>query len=289
VQEINLYQLLKFYATKWFWILMFIIVGAGAGFVYNTYIQVPLYKSDATLLIIDDTGKAAKDPTLINNYIELIKSRRVLDAVVQKHPNTLTYEELTAATTATNEKDTEVIKVSVATKDAQISKDMAGDIVTSFQGEAKEIYEKDNVTVVDQANLPTEPYNVHHVMYLALATGAGFAFALIVLFFAYDFKQTRQTLQKERVGDEEKAKVTPESAKEEVKVQPTASTWQQTELPETDPIEAAFGPDENEDTTESDEQSKNPDEQKSLARRTMRKVASLTLHVPERSNSKKDD
>jgi capsular polysaccharide biosynthesis protein len=197
VQEINLYQLLKFYASKWPWIVVLTVVGALAGYTYNTYVQTPLYKSDATLLIIDDQGKATKDSTLINNYIELIKSRRVLEPVIANSNHVLTYDEFAAATTATTEKDTEVIKISVATKSAQTSKSLTDGLVASFQDQIKDIYDKDNVTVVDKANLPDAAFNVHLALYLGLAASGGFLLAVIILFFAYDFKLTKQAIQEE--------------------------------------------------------------------------------------------
>jgi capsular polysaccharide biosynthesis protein len=188
VQDINLYHLLKFYAKKWFWIVIFTAIGALAGFVYNTYIQVPLYKSDATLLLVStEDRKIGQDSTLINNYIELLKSRRVLEPVISKQGHALlSYDELVASTTAVNEKNTEVIKVSIASKDSRISKQLVDGVVTSFKKEIKDLYNLDNINIVDNANQSDEPYNVHTVMLITLTSTAGFLMSLILLFLAYD-------------------------------------------------------------------------------------------------------
>jgi capsular polysaccharide biosynthesis protein len=193
MQDINLYHLLKFYVKKWPFIIGLTAIGALAGFVYNTYIQVPLYKSDATLLLVNtDTTKVAQNTTLINNYIELLKSRRVLEPVLNDQNHVMSYEELAGAITATNDKGTEVIKVSVATKSADASKKLADGVVASFRDEVKNIYDLDNVSVVDNASQVAEPYNVHKELFIGLASSVGFFLSALILFFVYDLKASRQ-------------------------------------------------------------------------------------------------
>lgn len=187
VQDINLYQLLKFYVKKWYLLVIFAIIGGLAGYIYSTYIQTPLYKSDATLLLVStEERKIEKDTTLINNYIALIKSRRVLDPVISKLGHSISYDELVGSTTATNEKNTEVIKLNIASKDPEISKKLVEGVVVSFKEQVKELYKLDNINVVDNANKATQPYNVKTVILTVITSGAGFLLAVAFLFFAYD-------------------------------------------------------------------------------------------------------
>jgi protein tyrosine kinase modulator len=187
VQDINLYHLLKFYAKKWLWIVIFTTIGALAGFIYNTYIQVPLYKSDATLLLVStEDRKIGQDSTLINNYIELLKSRRVLEPALVRQGHVMSYNELAASTTATNEKNTEVIKLSIASKDPQMSKRLVDGVVASFKDEVKKLYKLDNINIVDNASQASAPYNVHTILFISLTTAAGFISSIILLFFIYD-------------------------------------------------------------------------------------------------------
>lgn len=193
MQDINLYHLLKFYVKKWPFIVGLTAIGALAGFVYNTYIQVPLYKSDATLLLVNtDSAKVAQNTTLINNYIELIKSRRVLEPVLNDQNHVMSYDELAGAITASNDKGTEVIKVSVASRNSDTSKKLADGVVSSFRDEVKNIYDLNNVSIVDNASRADKPYNVHNALFVALASAAGFFLSTIALFFVYDLKLSQQ-------------------------------------------------------------------------------------------------
>lgn len=193
MQDINLYQLLRFYVKKWKWIALLTIIGALAGFVYNSYIQVPLYKSDATLLLLQQgERKATQDTTLINNYIQLLKSRRVLEPVIEKQNNEISYEQLSSSITATNEKNTEVIKISIATDNSQMSKKLADGTVDSFKNEVKEIYNLDNIRIVDSASISNQAFNVNRPLFVALSTSVGLFLSIIVLFFIYDFKSGKK-------------------------------------------------------------------------------------------------
>ena len=207
MQEINLYQLLQYYAKKWVVIVAFTVIGLIAGLIYSFYLQTPLYKSDATLILIDPekTTSAAKDPTLINNYIELLKSRKVLEPVIDKLNLNKSYEQLAASITASSEKDTEVIKISVATEKADTSMMVADEAIASFKQEVNRLYDKDNVEIVDKANRPTEPYNVHAVVQVALTTAVGFVAALTLLFFVYDFSRAKPAAQSKEKPEKTKA------------------------------------------------------------------------------------
>lgn len=191
MQDINLYHLLKFYAKKWVYIAAFTVIGAAIGLVYNDFIQTPLYKSDATLLLVGSNSASDQRTTLINNYIELIKSRRVLDPVLQDYSNKITYDNLVEAVSATNDKNTEVIKVSIASKDAETSKTLTDGVIKSFKNEIKKMYNLDNIIVVDNANKATEPYNVHKPLTIGLTAIAGFCISAIAIFFAYDINLTK--------------------------------------------------------------------------------------------------
>lgn len=196
MQDINLYHLLSFYAKKWIWIVLLTALGALAGFIYNHYIQTPLYKSDATLLIVSaDGGKASQDSTLINNYTQLLKSRRVLEPVLKEQSLSMSYDELAGSTVATNEKNTEVIKVSIASKDPQVSKELVDGVVTSFREAIKDLYGRDNTSVVDSASLSTEPYNVRTTFLIIVTTAVGLLTSLVTLFFVYDVNLTKKTVK----------------------------------------------------------------------------------------------
>ena len=189
MQEINLYHLLKFYAKNWFVIVIATVIGLSAGVIYNNFIQVPMYKSTATLLVINtDVKDAASTATLINNYSEIIKSRRVLENVISANNINLSYESLAGSVDTTTSKDTQVIKLNVTTMSPQDSEKVTNGIISTFKTEIKNLYNKENIKIVDTASYSSTPYNVRTGLQLILASMVGFMGSIIGLFFLYDYR-----------------------------------------------------------------------------------------------------
>ena len=206
MEEINLYKLLKFYAKNWAIILVITVMGALSGLVYNSFIQKPSYESDATLLLVNPTNKATVlDVTAINNYVELFKSRRVLEPVIKAQNLDTSYGSLVKSVSATSQKDTQVIKISISTKDPNESTNFVNSAIASFKQEATSLYGFNSVQVVDNASFNATPSNVNKVLQLVIATAAGFVLSIIVMFFVYDSKFDQKKI--DRVFDTLKAKI----------------------------------------------------------------------------------
>lgn len=283
MQEVNLYRLLQFYVKKWYVILAFTLIGLGAGFVYSNYVQVPLYKSDATLILIDnETGQTPKDATLINNYLELFKSRKVLEPVIGKLKLNIPHSELVNSIEVSNQKSTEVIKVSIVTKNGKNSSRIADEAINSFKAEVHRLYGKDNIQVLDRASKPTSPYNVQTMQQVAIATAAGLLVSMIILFFAYDFSSTRKTLKEEIA--EEKKRVTKEKAKLAARKKAVTAIVQEAKAL-AEPLEEKERPEEVSEVVKSisiSEQKK-----RSMARKAMRALVRLTIGDPTRKPKKR--
>jgi capsular polysaccharide biosynthesis protein len=76
----------------------------------------------------------------------------------------------------------------VSTSNAKTSKDVVDSTINSFKSEIKQLYGQDNTKLVDIANTPDQPDNVHKNTQLIIATMAGFIVAIVVVFFIYDFR-----------------------------------------------------------------------------------------------------
>ena len=219
MQEINLYKLLAFYVRNWLLILSVTLVGLLAGVVYNQFIQVPMYKSNATLLFINPSSSTStQDATLLSNYVQLFQSRRVLEPVLSDQVLGVTYEQFSPSVSAVNEKGTEVIKLSVSTDNPQKSQKFLRAAVESFKKQAQSLYGNDRLQIVDNASSAEPAYNVKKGLQLALSTGAAFVLSLIVLFFIYDARGgdvekrgNKQKASKAVVAKPAKAKAAPKT------------------------------------------------------------------------------
>ncbi|MDO4759612.1 MAG: Wzz/FepE/Etk N-terminal domain-containing protein, partial [Candidatus Saccharibacteria bacterium] len=193
MEEINLYDLLRFFAKRWLTIAASLLVGTALGVAYTFYIQQPQYKSTATVLLIgaNNTGGNQGSVT-INNYVNLFTSRRVLDPVIGKLGYSGSYEQLAKSTSVENTKNTDIIKLSLKTGNAKDSKALLESAIQEFDYQAKALYGSTSVkiNVVDSATLPSSPDNIKPVQQIGVATAAAGVLAIIVLFFVYDYRKS---------------------------------------------------------------------------------------------------
>lgn len=202
MEEINLYDLLRYYVKRWLTIAIAIIVGATIGLVYTFYVQQPQYKSTATVLLIgvNNTGNNQGSVT-INNYVNLFTSRRVLEPVIDKLGYNGNYEKLAKSTTAENTKNTDIIKLTMRTNDAKTSKSLLESAIQEFDTQAKALYGKTSVkiNVVDSATTPSAPDNIKPVQQIGVATAATTMLTIIALFFVYDYRKSQVTAKQKGV------------------------------------------------------------------------------------------
>lgn len=193
MEELNLYDLLRYYAKEWLTILTVVIIGTIIGIGYTYYIQQPKYESKATLLVVG-TGRssAGQESVVINNYVELFRSRRVLDPVIASNNYDKNYETLLANTKSNNVKNTDIINVSIATADSKKSKALLDDAIRTFSAESKKLYGNDSIkiNVVDSPDAPDSPTNIKPLQQIGLAVVASLALAIVGLFFVYDYRKS---------------------------------------------------------------------------------------------------
>ena len=198
MEEINLYDLMRFYARKWLTIATVVMIGAILGVIYTFFVQQPQYKSTATLLLIGTTRTSNQDSVVINNYVQLFESRRVLDPVIAEQKYGATYDQLAANTNAENVKNTDIINVSISTANPKTSKALLEAAIEKFRSEAKTLYGDGaiKINVVDAADAPVAPTNVKPIQQIGLAIVAAFALGIVALFFIYDYTTTQKTQTK---------------------------------------------------------------------------------------------
>ena len=198
MEEINLYDLMRFYARKWLTIATVVMIGAILGVIYTFFVQQPQYKSTATLLLIGTGRTSNQESVVLNNYVQLFESRRILGPVIAEQKYDATYDKLAANTNAENVKNTDIINVSISTSSPKTSKALLEAAIEKFREEAKTLYGDGavKINVVDAADAPIAPTNVKPIQQVGLATVAAFALAIVALFFIYDYTTAQKTQTK---------------------------------------------------------------------------------------------
>lgn len=198
MEEINLYDLLRFYAKRWLTIAIAAMIGAIISITYTYFIQQPQYKSSATILLVGtDHSSSNQGSVTLNNYVKLFTSRRVIDPVITNNDYSEDYKTLSGNTTAENVKNTDIINVSMSTSNPKTSKALLESAIQEFEKQSKSLYGNSSVkiSVVDSADTPNGPSNIKPLQQIGLVAAASVVLTVIVLFFIYDYRKSQLTAQ----------------------------------------------------------------------------------------------
>ena len=150
--EINLVEVALVLARK---IPLMIAVGlctAMLAFLYSKFIVTPTYQSTTKIYVLnkqDNVNLTSSD------LPELIKSRFVLESVINELDLPFTYESLNGMVSVAAPTDTRVIAITVTDSDPVRAMDIANQIREAAAVHIGNVMETEAVNVVETANLPT--------------------------------------------------------------------------------------------------------------------------------------
>lgn len=210
MEEFNISEFIKYYFSLIVIVILFIILGAVGSWYYTDYIQVPMYKSQTSLVLTragDSTGSITQNDISLNKnlvatYREIIKSRRILSNVISNLNLDITEKELSDKVSVTSSNDTELIVISVVDKDSKLARNIANEIAKVFKEEITTIYNIENISIVDVAIKAKDAYNVNPLKQYVIGVGSGFLIGslIITVIFYFDDSIKKPEDIEEKVG-----------------------------------------------------------------------------------------
>lgn len=197
MEEINLKELFDYFVSKWFIIAIAGLVFVVAGASYTLFFKTPMYNSYTTMVLTTNNEKTNQQITssditlnknLVSNYRVIMKSHSILNQVINNLELNTTAEQLKKQISVTTEDDTEIIRISVNSENADSAKDIANEIARVFSNDVARYYSIKNVAIVDYAEKANLPYNISllKTTVLALLVGIVLASAAIFIMFYFD-------------------------------------------------------------------------------------------------------
>ena len=195
MEEIDLKELFEFIKNK-LGLLIIITVGVCLlGCVYGLFLQKPMYKSYTTIILSGSDSQITQSElslskSLVDTYAEIVKSRRVLEQVIEELNLDTTYEKLSNKISVTSVNNTEIIKIIVTDTDPTEAKNIANVTANYFTKEVVDLYKVNNVNVLDEANTTNTPYNINVAKQIIIYLFIGFIIGAGVLFIIFYFDRT---------------------------------------------------------------------------------------------------
>ena len=195
MEEIDLKEFVMLFWDRKVSIILITIIFMLIGIIYSVGFVTPKYTSSTTLLLATSESANSKTNTittsditlnskLVSTYSELVKSKNVTRQVISNLGIDETEDELRNSITVSSVKDTELIKISVTDKNATNAYNIANEIAKVFTQKVSEIYNINNVQVLDQAEISTTPSNINHAKDVIMFTFVGLFVAIVFVLVA---------------------------------------------------------------------------------------------------------
>lgn len=200
MEEIDLKEMFDYFKSKFLWIILAIVVTIIVGNTYTVVTRVPMYRSDTTIVLVSENQTESYNSTelqlnknLVGTYSEIIKSRRVLEPVIENLGLEYNYTELKSNVNVSSVTNAEIIRITVGDKDAQVATSIANEIANVFSIEVQKIYKLNNVSVVDKAVDSIKPYNINYIKDNVIYAGIAIMLSCGIIFIKFYFDTTIKT------------------------------------------------------------------------------------------------
>lgn len=172
-------------------LVMILIFSIMLGYAYSYYYKKPQYNSSVKILLVADEGKENKEVTqtdltinssLISTYSSIAKSINVIEKTIDNLNLTMSVTELQKNVEVKQIDKTQFLKISVKSENPEMAKNIANELSEVFMEQIKNIYNLENIKIVDEAEIANEPYNVNHVKDMIIfALGGVFISAILIM------------------------------------------------------------------------------------------------------------
>lgn len=180
-----------------FWqIALCVLVGGVIAFTFTYYRIAPQYTASAKIYIVSASNDSVVNLSdlqlgsqLTADYQDLMKSRPILEEVVDSLDLDMTYQQLANMISITNSKDTRILKVSVTGPSPQQAADIANELSRQAIIYLPKIMECDEPNMVEDAIVPmnkTSPSYSKNTMLGAIGAAALYCGYLLVRYLMND-------------------------------------------------------------------------------------------------------
>ena len=208
MEEINLKEVYSYFKAKILWILLAIVIIVIIGNVYTIITRVPMYQSNTTIVLVGESKKeysqsdSLLNQNLIGTYSEIITSRKVLQQVIDNLKLKTTVDELSSNITTSSVEDTEIIRITVNNERKKQAAEIADEVAEVFSDEIQDIYNLENVAIIDKAEVANSPYNINYVKdnIIYLVIGIVLSFGVVFVMYYFDTTIKSSEVVEEKLG-----------------------------------------------------------------------------------------
>ena len=207
MEELDLKELFNIFWSKKVHIILIVLIFIALGVIYTVGFTKPMYTSSTTLVLAGSEGSNGESTNtitttditlnskLVSTYSVLVKSKDVLNQVVTNLGINVSWESLKNNVSVSLVDDADVIEIAVTTNNAENSAKIANETAKVFTQKVAEIYNINNVHVVDEAEVSNTPSNINHEKDIIIFAFIGLVVSIIYVLVANMLDTTVKTAE----------------------------------------------------------------------------------------------
>lgn len=160
--EIDLRELFLALKKKIAWILLTAFIFAGAAGLITKFAMTPIYSSTAQLYVVSKGGLSqltdlTMGTQLTQDYMVIVKTRSVLDKVIEDLHLDMDYKELGDKITVENPSDTRIMQITVTDKDSEVAREITQDLAEVTSKTVAKKMDVKSPTIIEKAYKAEQP------------------------------------------------------------------------------------------------------------------------------------
>ena len=160
--EIDLRELFLALKKKIAWILLTAFIFAGAAGLITKFAMTPIYSSTAQLYVVSKGGLSqltdlTMGTQLTQDYMVIVKTRPVLDKVIEDLHLDMDYKELGDKITVVNPSDTRIMQITVTDKDSEVAREITQDLAEVTSKTVAKKMDVKSPTIIEKAYKAEQP------------------------------------------------------------------------------------------------------------------------------------
>lgn len=153
---IDLMEIARLLLHKWKLLFIALLAGAVVGGAYCAFLLETTYRAEASLYITSNESLLSfsdlqLSSALTEDYAYIIKSRTVLERVIDEQQLDMDYKQLGEIVTVTNPDSSHVIRIGVTTTDPQMSRNIANSLLNISAEQINQIVGNGMPSVIDES------------------------------------------------------------------------------------------------------------------------------------------
>lgn len=203
MEELDLKELFEMFWNQKIKIILIVAIFAVIGVIYTIGFVTPEYTATTTLVLAgQESANASNTITttdltinskLVATYSELVTSTNVVRQVISNLGIPMEEGTLKKNISVSAREGTDMIEIDVINTNPTYAMQIANETAKVFMNQVAEIYNINNVHVVDQAEEPKAPSNINHTKDVMIFAFIGVVISVIYVFIANMLDNTIKT------------------------------------------------------------------------------------------------